>query len=259
MGARWGDGLRLAFGTFTALPTPHPRTVDRDRWAVAVLAAVLPGAVLGVIGAVVAVAAVRLGVPDLAAATLAVAAVQFACRGFHLDGLGDTADGLAAGFDRERALQVMRSGDAGPAAIASTLLVLLGQVSALAALLPRPGWQGATAFVVAVALARGWVILPCLGFVPLARPKGLGAGAGRSVAPAAGLVVVLLQLLAASALLLLAGFPVWAGAVVAVAGAGTAALTVWHVVRRLGGVTGDVMGAVVELTLTAMLITVSAC
>lgn len=251
------DGLRLGFGTFTAVPTAPPRTVDRPRASIAILTAALPGAVLGVIGAVVGVGAALVGAPVLAAAALTVGTVQLLCRGFHLDGLADTADGLACGYDRERALTVMRRGDSGPAAVATTVLVLLTQVAALAAVLHRPAWPAGVAVVAAVALSRAWLVVPCLRWVPAARARGLGAGVARSVPVLPGALGVGIVTLAAAGGLAWAGWPVWA-AVAASAAAGLAAgLLVWHGVRRLGGVTGDVMGAVVEVALTVLLLTLS--
>lgn len=248
------DGLRLGFGTFTALPTPPPRTVDTARAAVAILAAALPGAVLGAVAAVVGAGTVLLGTPVPAAAALTVGAVQLACRGFHLDGLGDTADGLAAGYDRERALTIMRKGDSGPAAVATTVLMLLTQVAALAAILERAAWPAGAAVLAAVALSRAWLVLPCLRWVPTARAQGLGAGVGRSVPALPGALSVAIVTLAAAGMLAWAGWPVWAGVAASTAAGLTAGLLVWHVVRRLGGVTGDVMGAVVEVTFTVLLL-----
>ena len=59
-------------------------------------------------------------------------------RGLHLDGLADTADGLAASYDRAHSLEVMRRGNTGPIGAATLVLVLLLQVAATASLLGRP-------------------------------------------------------------------------------------------------------------------------
>ena len=257
LGAVVADGLRLGFGTFTALPTPHPRTVDRARGGVAVVTAALPGALLGLIGGAVGVGLCRLGVPPLAAAALAVGAVQLACRGFHLDGLGDTADGLASGLERERALMIMHSGDSGPAAVVTLVLVLVAQVASLSQILAQPGWRALAGTVAVVALSRAWLVLPCLALVPLARSRGLGAGVGRSVPPGAAVLALTVTGAAVTGVLTAAGWPWWVGPA-AVAAAGLAAgVVVAHAVRRLAGVTGDVMGAVVEIALTAALLVLS--
>src|SRR5205085_6995031 len=106
-----------------------------------------------------------------------------ASRGLHLDGLADTADGLASSYDRERALAVMRRGDVGPAGAATLGLVLLVQVAALADLVSPGGWSAAVVPAVAVVLSRCVLALVCARGVPAARPEGLGATVASSVRP----------------------------------------------------------------------------
>lgn len=191
---------------------------------------------------------VVLGLAGLAGGLLLVGLVALATRGIHIDGLADTADGLAASFDRSRALEVMRRGDVGPMG-AATLVVVLGlQGVCLGDLLTRPwGWLAA-GFVVASgrsALALGTAV-----GVPAARPEGLGqtvAGVVPAWAAAASWVVVS----AASALVSLAlGGPWWQGALAASAAALGGGLLLIRCVRRLGGITGDVLGALIEVCVT---------
>ncbi|MGN6576682.1 MAG: adenosylcobinamide-GDP ribazoletransferase, partial [Nocardioides sp.] len=148
------------------------------------------------------------------------------------------------------ALEVMRRGDVGPFGVVAIVLVLLVQVTALAQLVAEG--SGVAGLVAALVVSRLALPLACLRGVPSARPDGLGATVAGSVSwPLAGVAM----LLAAGpwAVLGLAGFAV-GGAVAAPAGLLAGAVVAAHAVRRLGGITGDVLGAVVEATFTAALI-----
>lgn len=234
-----GDGLRMAVGTLTALPVPAPSRIDRRVAAVAMLLAPVAGLVPAVAAAAVGALADAAGSSALLATALAVGTLALATRGLHLDGLADTADGLTAAHDRSRALDVMRRGDTGPVGAAALVLVLLVQVAALAQALDR---HGPVAVVVAVVVGRSALMLGCLRGVPAARPEGLGAtvagtvprvgaGLGFAVVAAAGWAVIGL-----------------AGPVAVAAAIGATGALLGHVVRRLGGITGDVLGACVEVS-----------
>jgi adenosylcobinamide-GDP ribazoletransferase len=186
------------------------------------------------------------GAGDLVAAALAVAALALATGGLHLDGLADTVDGLSASRgDRDRALEVMRRGDVGPLGAAALVLVLLVQVTALARALPQ---AGPAALLVAAAAARTVLPVLCARGVPAARPGGLGATVAGSVPRA---VAALALLATAGAATLPEGLR---GAAAVVAGCLGGALLGARAVRRLGGVTGDVLGAAVEAGTAAALV-----
>jgi adenosylcobinamide-GDP ribazoletransferase len=232
------DGLRMAVGTLTALPVPAPSRIDRRVAAVAMLLAPVAGLIPAVVTAAVAALADVSGSSAPLAAALAVGTLALATRGLHLDGLADTADGLTAGYERSRALDVMRRGDTGPAGAAALVLVLLVQTTALAQALDR---HGPVAVVVTVVVGRSALMLGCLRGIPAARPEGLGAtvaGAVPRVGAGLGFAVV------AAAAWAVTG-P--AGPLAVVAAMGTTGVLLSHVVRRLGGITGDVLGACVEL------------
>ncbi len=247
------DGLRLSVGTLTVLRVPAPSVVDRSAAAVAMTAAVLPGAGLGVVAGAVLVSGTALGVPPVVAAVLAVGSGALLTRFLHLDGLADTVDGLVASWDRDRALQVMRSGDVGPCGAAVLTLVLLGQVAALAGLAApgHPPVGALAAVVLAWTVSRS--VLPVLtarGTVA-ARPSGLGAGVLGAVP--VGVAVALPVLLAGVAWVLAGGRGTLAVGLAVLAAGGLAR----HAHRRLGGLTGDVLGAGVECALLAALVVLS--
>jgi adenosylcobinamide-GDP ribazoletransferase len=188
--------------------------------------------------------------PAYLAAALAVGALAWWSRGLHLDGLADTADGLAAAYDRERALDVMRRSDIGPTGVVTLVLVLLVQVTALGPLLDvRFGLV-----VAAVVASRQVLALACRRSVPAARPEGLGATVAGSVSTPAALVGTVVMVVIGAGIGLLGGARWYAGALVVVASALAAATVVTTARRRLGGITGDVLGAVVELALATGLV-----
>ncbi|HEX5532944.1 MAG TPA: adenosylcobinamide-GDP ribazoletransferase [Actinomycetales bacterium] len=252
------DGLRLAFGTLTALPVRPPVRVDSAVARTAMLAAPLPGLLLGALSGAVLVAGMSLRAPVLATAAVAIGLVALATRGLHLDGLADTADGLAASYDRERALGVMRTGDVGPAGAVTLLLVMLVQVASLTAL-ATPSGEGSAwgaGALVAIGVVSGRSVLPLLCARPwkAARSEGLGAAVvGAVPLPAAlGLAAITLGALAGVSVVTARGV---VHVVVGVVIGWVAALAVAaHASRRLGGVTGDVLGAAVEISTAATLL-----
>lgn len=240
------DGVRLALSWLTVAPVAVRGPVDRATARRAVGWAPLVGLALGVLAAGVLAALRLLGAPPLLAGLLVVAVLAAATRGMHLDGLADTADGLGC-YDRERALEVMRDGAAGPFAVVALVLVLGTQAGALAALAP----DRLPAVVVAVAAGRVAFVWCCRQTVPAARPEGgLGALVAGTQPPLAAA--------AWTAALLVAGVALvparpWQGVAAVALAAGAVAALSSHTARRFGGVTGDVLGAASELATTTVL------
>ncbi|MBM7807168.1 adenosylcobinamide-GDP ribazoletransferase [Geodermatophilus bullaregiensis] len=197
-------------------------------------------------------------VSPLAGAVAALAALAALTRALHLDGLADTADGLGPLRGRERALQVMHQGDVGPFGVVTLVLTLLVQAAAGAALLERDG--GWLALWTAVAVARLAMARTGLPGVPTAAGSELGrAVAGTVSAPWLAAWVLTVGVLAGAAAWLVAG----PGAAAALVGASAAGLLAAEGVRvrataRLGGITGDVMGAMGEAAATVVLVVAAA-
>jgi adenosylcobinamide-GDP ribazoletransferase len=240
------DGVRLAIGTFTVVPVRPPRMVTAREARMAILAAPLLGGFLGTVAGVVLLIIDALGGGDLLAAALAVATLAALTRGIHLDGLADVADGLGSGRDRAAALAVMRRPDLGAFGVLTLVLVIVLQVVALARV--HQMQVGPVALVVAVVTGRVAIVLGCVSGVPAARPSGLGATVAGTVPPLAAVTWV-------AALFVLAawGIDSISMAVASLGGLLGAMLVLAHCVRRLGGVTGDVLGAVNETATTAAL------
>ncbi|NED95569.1 adenosylcobinamide-GDP ribazoletransferase [Phytoactinopolyspora alkaliphila] len=258
----------MAVGTLTAVRVAAPVDLTRRVAGRAMLLAPIPGLILGVVAGGVWWTGSALGTGPFVAAVLAVAALRLGDRGFHLDGLADTADGLAASYDGERALAVMRTGDTGPAGAVAVVVVLLAQVTAAAELgriVGGDGWADPGRITAAVGVAgcvvisRTMLAAGCVRGVPAARPDGLGAVVAGSVGRVAATTAVVLVTAAFAGGLALTGappgaLPWWGAAVAAGAALLAAAVVLRRCVRRFGGVTGDVLGAVVEVSLAVGLV-----
>jgi adenosylcobinamide-GDP ribazoletransferase len=246
------SGLRVALSLFTVLPA-GPVTVDRSNARRAVLWLPVVGVILGLLASAGALLAWRghtQGSPSLAA-VLALVMLAVLTRGLHLDGLADLADGLGSGQPADRALRIMRRSDIGPFGIAALVLVLLVQTVSAATILAastRP--LGVVDLTVAAVTGRVAVTLASARGVPAARPDGFGALVAGSVGwfgRGCAAVAAFVTGEAAAALAGATSPELWwlAGAILGALAASTAIRG--HAVARLGGVTGDVFGAVVEI------------
>ncbi|MDP9394676.1 MAG: adenosylcobinamide-GDP ribazoletransferase [Actinomycetota bacterium] len=244
--------MRLAFSLLSILPGGAP-TVDRRGARRAMLAAPLVGVLLGVLAGGAGALARTAGSGDLVAAVLAVGALAWLTRGLHLDGLADTADGLGSGRQAPEALDVMKRSDIGPFGVFTLVLVLVLDIAALRELYDVGPVHGAAGVILAAAAGRCAVTLACRHGVPSARPGGLGSLVAGSVPTGAAAAVAGAVLAGAAGL----GFVGWFGAgsagfaalhasAAVAAGLVAAAMLQRRCVARLGGVTGDVFGALVE-------------
>jgi adenosylcobinamide-GDP ribazoletransferase len=204
--------------------------------------------VVGVIGAGVYWATATVGVPTLAAAGLAVAGTLLATGCLHEDGLADTADGFGGATSRERKLVIMgdsRIGAYGACALIMSLLLRVASIASLGdPLLVIP------VLIAAHAAARSSMPL-LMRFVPSARGDGLSADAGRPPLSA----VVMAAVLGAIALGL--GLGILPGLIALLLIAGATAFMGWLCLRQIGGQTGDVLGALEQISEILILLVAS--
>ena len=240
------DGLRLAFTTLTVLPIRGGR-VDRATARVAMSVAPAVGAVLGlVLGGLLGLLR-EAQAPTLVAAGVTVAAAALLTRGMHLDGLADTIDALGSYRRGDEALAIMKKADIGPFGVAAIAVTMLIQAGALTKV-------SAGAVVVAWAAGRLAIPIACRRGVPAARPEGLGAlVAGTVPVP----VAVLGAIVVAGAAIAATPDRPWQGPAAVVAAGAVVVFLVRHSVRRFGGITGDVLGAAVEVATTVALVGLS--
>ena len=269
---RW-SGLRLSVTLLTVIPwrdaarrppdaapaEPPVQPLDRATVAAAMAWAPAVGLLLGIIAAAVLVLVDHpLGACPLTGAVLSVAALALLTRGLHLDGLADLADGLGSGQPAATALDIMRRSDIGPFGTVTLVLVLLTQVAALAHAEAEGDGRGPAALIVAVVTGRLALTWACRRGVGAARREGLGAlvaGTVRPVIPAAITLTVLAAAAGAVAVsAAVIGEPLgWSLPAAIAAGLVAGFVLQRHAVRRLGGVTGDVLGAIIEVATTAAL------
>ena len=234
-------GVAAAVAFLTRVPVGRRVAVDGADVARGGAWFPLVGAAVGAVaGGLADALAGSLGAP--LAAVLGIAAATALTGALHLDALADAADALGA-TSRERALEIMRDHAIGAYGATALVLGLAAKVAALAAL--APGRDALRYAVCAAAVAR---VVPLLlsAALPYARP---GAGAGRVLDGARPLRLAVAVGIAAGLCAWLHALPLLAVGAAVAAAVGLAAR------RGLGGVTGDVLGAAVELTEIAALVT----
>jgi adenosylcobinamide-GDP ribazoletransferase len=187
--------------------------------------------------------------PPLLVAALLTALLAIATRGLHLDGLADLADGIAGGYTPERRLEIMKDSQTGPFGALALIFAVLLKTAALYTLVPGGCWSG---ILLAPALSRFAMVLAAYK-MPYARSvEGLAKPFLEQMDFQQLLVAFLMS--ATFLVFFCPKFAVfYAGIVFACAG-----LMRFWARRWLGGMTGDVLGALNEITETVLL-AVSAC
>jgi adenosylcobinamide-GDP ribazoletransferase len=250
MDARHGpfDEFLLATSLLTRLPV-GAGAAEGGAIAAAGWAFPLVGAGIGALAAIAFLIAETVGLPELPAALLAVAAGIALTGAFHEDGLADTADGFGGGADRAEKLAIMRDSRHGTFGILALVLSVTLRAAALAAL-GDPIHAG-LALIAAHAASRG-ALPPIMRLLSPARPDGLGAAAGR---PSLTIAFAAAAIGGAVALVMLGPF---AGAVALAPTGGAVALAAILAQRQIGGYTGDVLGFCQQLGEIIMLLAAAA-
>ena len=221
----------------------------RTAWAIP-----LAGAIIGLVGAGIGLAAWFAGIAIPLAATLTIATLVIATGAFHEDGLADCCDGFWGGATRERRLDIMKDSRLGTFGTAGLALALLLRILALGELFRLTGPMALLLLIGISAFSRPAALLPVL-FLPPA--SGTGLAAGTPMPGAGGLLLALViggVFLVAPALYLefstglLAAF-------------GAVAVALYLAARlseaKIGGFTGDVLGACQQITEITLLIGLS--
>ena len=231
--------LAAALSLLTRLPVwSHAAPAPRAAWAWP-----LAGVIVAGLSATATSAALALGLPPGPAAAIALITAALLTGGLHEDGLADTADGLMGGQTRERRLEIMKDSRIGSYGTLALLLITLTRWSALTTLIAAG--QHWTALIAAGALSRAPMAV-LIATLPNARGSGLSHLTGRPPRSA-----MLGALAIAAAIALLTTGPTLLP--MALAGAATTALLARAAVKRIGGQTGDILGASQQLAEAAAL------
>ena len=235
--------LKVALLFLTRLPIQVDGAVTMRDLAAAVYAFPLVGAVIGLLAGLAYWIALQLNLPALPAALIAIVTMLLLTGALHEDGLADTADGLG-GRDRARALEIMADSRIGSFGALALMVSLLARLIALA-----PMWDPRQVAMVLVgaAMASRAVMPVVMLLQPSARGDGLAAATGRPEP----VRVMLGCFLAIGVTVMLLPLPVAVPALVASA-AFSLLVAAW-LGRRLGGCTGDTLGAVQQVAEIAFL------
>ena len=244
----WLDDFKTSVAFLTRLPMPHPDGAMPGNFVRAHRLFPVVGALIGLAVGLVCLVLRSAGLPDLAAAALALGAGAILTGALHEDGLADVADGFGGGRDREAKLEIMRDSRLGTY---GALILLVGFAAKLSALSAIPDSHVVTSLIAAHALGRG--ILPAMAMnMPYARKDGLAANAGQ---PDAATVVAALGIAFVIALLALSwANAFWAALICVLA----AVFMSWLAMRQIGGQTGDVLGAAEQVAETVVLLLLAA-
>jgi adenosylcobinamide-GDP ribazoletransferase len=233
------NDLKIGVLFSTRLPLGHSSAVSGTDIARASWALPLAGTIVGLMGAAAYWIAYSLGLPPLPAATLSVIAALFATGCLHEDGLADTVDGFGGGATRQRKLEIMRDSGIGAYGTCALTALLLLRAATLASLAEPAAVAGA--LIAAHASARA-TVPPLMRIVPPARTDGLAVDAG--VPPLASVFVAGLL----GAIILAAGLGFAAAFVGLALLISAVALMAWICRRQIGGQTGDVLGALEQVS-----------
>ena len=225
--------LAAAFALLTRLPVDRFALPRLTVPAQAVWAYPVAGAAIGAIGGAVYWIVHSLSCPPALAALCALVAMILATGAMHEDGLADFADGLAADT-KERSLSIMRDHQIGTYGVIALMLSLAIRATAIA-LIAEP-YAVMAALIGAGAASRSSAVL-IMAALPPARRDGLSASVGSPTAGLAGITVGLTFMIAWLALPFGISLLLILSAIVSAVVLGRVAL------GRLGGQTGDVLGA----------------
>lgn len=247
----WHD-LPAAIGLLTRLPVALPETVAL-RAAQAAWAYPLAGAVVGGLVAAAAWAALAAGLAPVVVAGLALALQAMITGGLHEDGLADCADGFWGGWTRERRLEIMKDSHIGTYGVLALLCVGGLRWAAIGVLL---GAALAPATLVAALVACAMASRAVMPVLMVALPNARGSGLSASVGQPRHATAVLAVLLAGCAAIALMG----PGPALWVLGAAAlGAVVVARLARaKIGGQTGDVLGASQQISELCILLALSA-
>lgn len=233
--------LRAGLELLTRLPVPAGTSAPRSdaAWTWPIIGTVV--AALGIVGAVM---ALRVGLPVATSALIFMVVTTLASGALHEDGLADCADGFYGGRNKARRLEIMKDSQIGSYGTLALVLAALLRWTLLSDLLAGGFFVH---MIVAAALSRA-MMAAVMAAVPNARGTGVSQSVGRPTYGAAGVAL---------ALAVLGGVATtgWITGLLTLAALGFAAATAGVAKAKIGGQTGDVLGAVQQISEIGILLT----
>jgi len=236
--------LLAALGFLTLTPVPARYAGDEEALRRSVAWFPVVGALLGAAWAALGFLLSRFFPPAISAALL-LAALPLASGCLHLDGLADTCDGFMSARPRERILEIMRDSRSGPMGVCAIVFVLIAEYAALAHL-ALDSHRLILALLLAPIAGRAAIVV-CMSALRYARAEGM-AGVFAPATPVRAIVAAML--LCAAAWFALR----WLGAAAAIGVLAVTLLFCRQCQRKIGGYTGDSLGAACTLAEGAMLV-----
>jgi len=250
------SAVHVAISWLTVLPVPTPAVAMDRRTGGAVIAAVpVVGALLGSLAAALAFGLSHTSLPSTLIGVLLVVGLALITRGMHVDGLADTVDGLGCYGPPERVAEVMKSGSVGPFGAAAIVAAGAVQAIGFAALTDEHRWYD---IVFAVIASRVAVVAACRRALGPASDTGFGAmvAGTQRLSPIIWPAIMLIGAAALGATG--SGNYDITHTLTAATTLAVMTTTIWllsrHCARRIGGITGDILGAAIELGLAITLV-----
>lgn len=226
----------------TRIPIPVTIEFNEDDLVKGVIFAPLVGVLIGLIPAVAFYFLAGAGLASLAAAT-AITLQAVLTGALHLDGLADTADGFFSYRKRERILEIMKDSRIGTNGVMALVIIIMMKFCILISLLPGH----AVLYLVAAPAAARMTIAWSAGSSSYARSeKGMGKAIVEGTGASGMIISTIITLILVSAVFRfrLIILPL----LIVISAAGFALLFSLYSSKKIGGMTGDVIGAVIELT-----------
>ncbi len=242
----WGGDILLAMAFLTRLPVPVNEAAGKRPLADVAWAFPVVGMFVGTLAGLALAVGFQFGQHPLVCGLLAIATSVLVSGGLHEDGLADVADGFGSAQKVSDKLRIMHDSRIGSYGVLALVFSIALRTGALAGMTTPT--TAVLALITAGALSRSLVVA-VMSQMDMARSDGLGASAGK---PTSESTLVALGLAATTTFLLL-GAEGWVILAVALA---SATFMGFLAKRQIGGQTGDVLGAVQQVTEAAVLLSV---
>lgn len=233
--------MQLQF--FTRIPIPFKLRFDEKIFAKGIIFSPVIGLVIGIFTGIV-YYLVNMTEKQMPAVILAVAALVFITGGLHLDGLADTFDGIFSNRPKEKILEIMKDSRIGTNGTLSLIFIIIAKIGLLLSLNDNN-------------IIEYLFIMPVISRMNIVWTSGISSYAGKD-----GISAVIIkftthrEIIIATAItvLLSAALIRFASILVIPAAILFAVLFTRYVQKKIGGITGDIIGAIIELTEIIILI-----